>query len=1526
MRKVHGWRRPVRWARNIFLGIFGVVTVVLLGAYLFFETGYGRGVLRNQIESRMAAGFIGGAKIGGLEGNPLSELVLTDVVINDASKQPAIKIKRLTVKLPLMPLISHQLRVDKIIADDLDVLVTKDKDGRINLANMQNPAEPSTWNIKLPNVEVHRGHVRLELGAEPVDLDNIELYVDAALPVAGPIDASLSLSADWRQKKAPIDLAANIHLDDQEVRVHNAALQLADIDVAITQLAIAKGPYAMPLSGVVSVYAPAPTLRSLAPQVNVPGDVGLLLTAAPDGRLTHVTAAGSVGAAHVRLLADADVQAKLARGVLLADDLDITTLSNGKVDATGGGVVAFDFDGNDPAAEFPTVTAMVTAWGKAGTAPATEAVIAVSSQGSRLRATATAVSDSGLRARVAVAVFKDGEKVTLERSNFVASTPDARRASQGMVPLRGALDAHLHASGSIAPRLDLAVDGYANGRRLRMNDISASAFKLRIDAKHVPSNPVGSARVEISDLKRADMELGKVTVAVGNRPDGKLQVTVRSQPKQAPWLVDLDALVTTGKTIVVDLQRHFVRAAGGSVWKGQRGTLTISPREIALVGFESHSGDGRIAADATFVRAGRHAGDLTARVDAKVDLSNLKKMYRGKLDARIDVRRTRGHLAGTVIAKANGIALDPKTPGTFDADVNVQAAAGQLVANVSVGTPKAGTAAISLDVDAPHDIADANAWGKLGRNAIRTAQLKLDGVDLAEVARLTGSQPMAGIINGDIKLTPAAAGGVIRIRGVQLQQTKDLGSIEADLRLSEADNNELRTQVTARLQPTPAAIAAKDVTKDGTARFLADARFATPDRLFDPAAWRRLGINAFRGATLRAERLAFQPGTLERLGILSNLRGELAVGAELDKGLKAARISVNFHHLRGGVLAQPIAVSISAIVDEKSSRVMASVVGDKITLVQLNGHIPLSLEQLRVNPDAAKTAPLAMTATIDRVPAVSLLKILGTTQVSGGTLDGKIKIAGTVANPTVDLNIVGRDVTVPPEGNRRTQGVKHITIAATWDGTTGKAAVDADETGGGKLKIRAMANPDDLAAATASFHASKLDLAPLMAFMPGPAGALGGQMDASFTLKGADPRTTDLAGNMHIRNGRIPIAPAVGTLFQGDVKLGVKNRVLGLDLTGKLGRGDIKLSVSAPLEGATPKSGKVKLTLRKVQLIGTTEPIISGTITADVARVDDVWQANMLINRMDIDVPEGKGKKLATVGAPSDLVYGGQKIHHGKNKGKDVPKGIVRDHDHSQADDLKKPSQVAGPVAKRRPLGAPVADVRIKIANVFVESKEARGLLGGNLRLTIGDNNEVGIIGRIAMTRGVLDLFNRRYQVDKANLSFDGSPDPMLDVRITHDFPEVTTVTEVRGRMSKPQLVLSSNPGTYTQAELLGFLLGGEPGGDPENAQSATSRVANAGASFLAGKVADPIRKALPVDIDVLRYESASSTSSAAVTVGTWITDTLFLAYRRHLEARPDENTGEGELEYWIGRRVVLEAVAGDRGVNGLDLLWRRRW
>src|SRR5262249_22478308 len=150
-------------------------------------------------------------------------------------------------------------------------------------------------------------------------------------------------------------------------------------------------------------------------------------------------------------------------------------------------------------------------------------------------------------------------------------------------------------------------------------------------------------------------------------------------------------------------------------------------------------------------------------------------------------------------------------------------------------------------------------------------------------------------------------------------------------------------------------------------------------------------------------------------------------------------------------------------------------------------------------------------------------------------------------------------------------------------------------------------------------------------------------------------------------------------------------------------------------------------------------------------------------------------------------------------------------------------------------------------------------------------------------------------------VNFDGTIDPQLDVRITHDFPDVTTITVVRGRLSDPQLELSSDPGTYTTSQLLGFLLGGEPGDDPTSS-SARDRAAIAGTSVIANQIGGYVKKVLPFDVDVLRYEAASVNRSAMITVGTWITHTLFFAFRQRLDARPDENSGESTIEYWLTR------------------------
>ncbi|MBV8756688.1 MAG: hypothetical protein JO257_05425, partial [Deltaproteobacteria bacterium] len=569
MRHVHGWRRALRWGQAFFAIVLSLLLVVIAAASFILKTSWGRNLVRKQVEARLNDTFIGGATLGGVHGNPLSELVLDDLVINGPDMKPAITIKTLKVKLPLMPLTSHQLRVDEVIAEDVDILMKKQQTGDYELAHLTKPGPKSTWNIALPDVQVHRGHLKLDTGSEWIDVDNLELYVDSKMPFAGPIDASISLAGNYRQKQAPIAVGAVVHVGDTATDVRSALISVGKVAVAVAGAHIPKGDAAKAYSGTVVVAAPAAEVERLVPQVKLPADIALAIQAQASGTFTDVALGGMVGKAPVRAFVHGDIGAKAGRGFVLTNGLNLTALTNGKIEGNGGALVAFEVDASKQDAQhLPIANAMVTTWGDVPQAPNVKAVVALSTTADHIRTALGATSSNGLHATVGASVMKKGDAMTLERGVVIAATRDPSALTNGKAPVHGSLDANISASGALSPHPDLAVAGHINSDRIRYNDLIIDHVRATIDAKQVPAKPVGSARVEIDRLNKQDIQLDKIILAAGNRPDGKLQVSLRTDPKaNARYRADLDALVTPGNTIGIDLQRHIIRPGRGGLWQ-----------------------------------------------------------------------------------------------------------------------------------------------------------------------------------------------------------------------------------------------------------------------------------------------------------------------------------------------------------------------------------------------------------------------------------------------------------------------------------------------------------------------------------------------------------------------------------------------------------------------------------------------------------------------------------------------------------------------------------------------------------------------------------------------------------------------------------------------------------------------------------------------------------------------------------------------------------------------------------------------
>jgi translocation-and-assembly-module (TAM) inner membrane subunit TamB-like protein len=1501
-----GWR----WIKRGTLGAVAVIVLAVVAAIVAVHTGGGREVLRARIEHQLNTVFTGGASLGRIDGSPFGELTLHDVVIRGPDRRPAISVKRLTIELGLLPLLSHQARVAGILAEDVDIDLARDASGELAIKHLLRPSPASRWSIALPKVAIRRGHVRFDTGTEVMNLDALALDARATLPHDGPIDAGAALTGTWRERAAAgLDLRVVLHADKRGLALPSLSVRAGDVSLTgghIT-LGAAEAGHAPVIGGTLTVDAGAAAVARLVPDVRLPADIAVTLSATPvpGQRWTDLAITGRVGETPLRITGAADLEARQLRGELSTGTLDVTRLTSGRLAGHAATTIVFDVRPGGPRA-LPIATATIRGWAAVAGVPRTTFEIALRSAGERVCAVIDATGEGG-QAKLGANLRVLGDLVAIEDATLHVTTSDPARASGGNAPVHGALRVDLAASGTLRPAPSLAIAGTIEGRHLRVMDLSAASLHVTLDAQRLPNRPLGHARVELVDLVRGEMQLGALTVDAADRRDGKIAVQVRSRPKQAPWLIDADALVTPPGAfgtfgtpgfpgvpgaaagppdlVAIDLEGHRVRTGGGVDWTGHTGHLEISPARIVLRDLETTSPSGHLVIAGSYERAGHRQGDLAANLDIRaLALEGVAGGVHGKVDTHVALARRGGAWQGEVQLDGTGLSID-RSLQLLDAHAVAALHGTQLTVTANVSSAGLGRATLALDLETPRVITRPAAWQRLGRDAIRTAELTLQGVDIGRVAQLADvAGEYAGRIEGSLQVSAATMTGHIAVRDLAAPPLRGLGAVRVDLDVSQATASELTPALTA--------------TAEGIGTVSAQAQLAIPDRLFDPAAWTALGRAALRGAHVRAEDLTVDPALLDRLGVRSDVRARVSATAEVGPAGRTVTASIDIAGLRGAPIVQPLAVHLAAASDDRATTSSVSIRAEDAVLFEAQGRLPLAIvpliERWRRDPAAARATPLTGTATLAGVSVPRLLAVFGRTEVIAGLLDGSIELGGTLGAPTVNANLVATGLQVPPgPGGKPIRTVQRLAVTGRWDGRAVTLQADGVEADGGKLQVALAVAPAALRTGTLTIKATKFDLVPILAFAPGPAGAAAGQLDANLTVTGLDLRTTRIAGELHLLDGRVPIAPAVGTLRRAKIDAVIADHEIQLLVDGKLGRGHIAVTGSVALDGASPNGGKAKITLREVSPIGAIEPRISAEIAATLSHDRNQWHADLVVDQGSVVIPDDRGEPLKPPGAPPDMTFAtGERL-------------------------------TRLPLARQAPAN-PIFLVKIDLRSTRVKSEEFRGLVRGKLELR-ADGEAIGMFGGIEADHGDLDLFGRRYYVDRAGVRFDGSLDPLLDLRITHDFSDVTTITEVHGRASKPELTMSSDPGTYTQGELLGFLLGGEPGGDAPGG-SATDRVAGAGESFVANKIGGYVRKALPVNIDVLRYEAASASSSAAVTVGTWLTHELFLAYRQHLEARPDENSGEGELEYWLSRRVVVEGTAGDRGYNGVDLLWQMRY
>jgi autotransporter translocation and assembly factor TamB len=236
--------------------------------------------------------------------------------------------------------------------------------------------------------------------------------------------------------------------------------------------------------------------------------------------------------------------------------------------------------------------------------------------------------------------------------------------------------------------------------------------------------------------------------------------------------------------------------------------------------------------------------------------------------------------------------------------------------------------------------------------------------------------------------------------------------------------------------------------------------------------------------------------------------------------------------------------------------------------------------------------------------------------------------------------------------------------------------------------------------------------------------------------------------------------------------------------------------------------------------------------------------------------------------------------------------------------------------------------VRLRILarnTVAVRAKVMQATLGLDLDTTFVDDKVV-VNGSANVASGHIDLFARRYVIEKASANFRGRVpvNPSFDFRLRHDFDQLALSILGRGDLDDQKIDFTGEPAEYDQGTLLAIVLGRAPAQNDEEIGSRGDDVLNALSSFAASKVQELLAPILPFDLDVLRVENTEN-DGYLYTGGKWINDDWFVAFKYRTLADELENTQEAQSKYRLSKSWSLEGAAGD-SEGGVDILWTKRW
>lgn len=423
-----------------------------------------------------------------------------------------------------------------------------------------------------------------------------------------------------------------------------------------------------------------------------------------------------------------------------------------------------------------------------------------------------------------------------------------------------------------------------------------------------------------------------------------------------------------------------------------------------------------------------------------------------------------------------------------------------------------------------------------------------------------------------------------------------------------------------------------------------------------------------------------------------------------------------------------------------------------------------------------------------------------------------------------------------------------------------------------------------------------LDLARLEAVMPPAAWRPRGQLAADATIEGPF-RAPSMDGSVRLDDGEVTLVDLGQRLTGIQLLVRLEGREVLLDtFVFESGRGEGEASGRLVLEEGRRMSGQLALRLDDFPIV---RPGLPRGIVG--ARVEATLRRDPELTDVDVDVRRTEVRLI------------GQNVP--------APKPIPRNDNVLTVAELQAREEAVRENGRRQQPGRLRLDIEL-VDPVVIDGNNLQMRWGG--RIVMERDGENDIEGALIAESGRAVVAGQEFVLESGLVTLvdspDGGVDPFLDITAVADTPEAVVTATVRGRASRPDLILSSDP-PLPDFQILALVITGQA-----DSAGGNVNVQQQAASVLAAVSSTAIERELNerIGLDRVGLAFGEELDEPILTVGKRLTRRLYFETRYHHNADFDENSTEARVELQIAPRWALETSYGDAGVGAVEFFWRR--